>query len=274
MQTETTVPALAINAITQSGSAGRWRTEAMRSHDTARLIHITRGQGRITVAGLTNGYGPNNLIYIPPRTMYGIEVGPTVFAQMVTLPEAAGWQDTAVHLRILDVSRQTELTGLMEAIERELHPHSGDRRAAHCHLGLLQIFVERQHEQAGPSSNDARRNSAAARLVRRYTNMIAAEFPALHSVSGYAAKLNVTTTHLTRCCRKTCDRSALQLLNDRVHYEACVLLGETRTPVQDIAKRLGFASPAYFTRAFQAKSGLNPTAFRRQAGFDPARKRA
>ena len=60
----TPTPALALAPLSFSGPNARWRTEAMRSHATGRLIHITKGQGRITVAGLTNGYGPNNLIYI------------------------------------------------------------------------------------------------------------------------------------------------------------------------------------------------------------------
>lgn len=254
---------LSLSTISHAGPNARWRTEAMRSHATARLIHVTRGQGRITVAGLTGGYGPNNLIYLPPNTMYGIEVGPTVFAQMLSLSAPDSWPDTPFHLRLMEAAKQSELTGLIEAIERELQP-SGDPRAAACHLGLLQIFVERQLAQNPVSPTDDRRNSAAARLVRRYTDMIAAEFPDVRGVAGYAGALGVTTTHLTRCCRKTCGHSALWLLNERIHYEACVMLRDTRTPVQDVAKALGFASPAYFTRSFQAKSGMSPTAFRHQ----------
>ena len=263
MSTRTT--ALALTTISHSGPASRWRTEAMRSHATGRLIHITKGQGRITVAGLTNGYGPNNLIYIPPHTMYGMEVGPTVFGQMLSLPDTTDWPETPFHLRLLDVDPQKELVTLIEAIERELQPQ-GDIRAANCHLGLLSIFVERQLRNRDPALTDARRNTAAAKLVARYTAMIAKDFQTDRSVASYAADLNVTPTHLTRRCQKTCERSALSLLNDRIHFEACVLLKETREPIQSIAQSLGFQSPAYFTRSFQEKSGLTPRDFRRTSG--------
>lgn len=262
-------PTLALTTISFAGPASRWRTEAMRSHKTGRLIHITKGQGRITVAGLTNGYGPNNLIYIPPHTMYGMEVGPTVFGQMLTLPDAADWPESPFHLRLLDVDPQKELVSLIEAIERELQPN-GDVRAANCHLGLLSIFVERQLRNRDPASIDARRNSAAARLVAQYTTMIAQDVRADRSVANYAAALGVTPTHLARSCRKTCGRSALSLLNDRVHFEACTLLRDTDLPVQEIARRLGFGSPAYFTRSFQEKSGHAPRDFRRK-GASPTR---
>ncbi len=258
-------PALALATISYAGPASRWRTEAMRSHAHGRLIHITKGQGRVTVAGLTNGYGPNNLIYVPPHTMYGIEVGPTVFGQMLTLPDADGWPDAPFHLRLLDVVPQKELVTLIEAIEKELQPQ-GDLRAANCHLGLLTIFVERQLRQRDPATVDARRNSAAAKLIARYTTMIAQDFQSDRSVASYAAALGVTPTHLTRSCRKTCNRSALSLLNDRIHFEACVLLRDTAKPIQEIAQTLGFQSPAYFTRSFQEKAGQTPSEFRRAKG--------
>ncbi|WP_342075841.1 AraC family transcriptional regulator [Yoonia sp. SS1-5] len=252
----------ALSTITFAGQAARWRHEAMRSHDTPRLIHITKGQGRITIAGLTGGYGPNNLIYIPPNTMYGMEVGPTVFAQILRLPNAEDWPDVSFHLRLLDVVGQKELQNLIEAIERELQP-GGDLRAAECHIGLLNIYVERQLRARRTDQPDPRRNSAAARLVARYTTMIAQDFHSEKGVADYAAALDVTPTHLTRCCKQTCDRSALGLLNERVHYEACQLLRDTNTPVKNIAARLGFQSAAYFTRSFQQKAGQTPSHFRK-----------
>jgi len=265
LMTDIQPSALALTSLTHGGQASRWRTEAMRSHATPRLIQITKGQGRITVAGLTNGYGPNNLIFIPPHTMYGLEVGQTVFGQILALPDNADWPTTPFHLRLRDVDRQKELQSLMDAIERELKP-SGDVRAALCHLGLLNIYVERQLAKREPDTNDARRGTAAAKLVARYTHMIAHRFRTNQSVATYAAALKVTPTHLTRCCKQTCDRSALGLLNDRIHFEACTLLRDTQTPVQTVAKTLGFQSAAYFTRSFQRKSGQTPTDFRRERG--------
>jgi len=254
-------PALALATLTNGGTAHRWRTEAMRSHATARLIHISKGQGRITVAGLTNGYGPNNLIYVPPHTMYGIELGTTVFGQILTIPDATDWPESPFHLRLLDVDPQKELVSYMEAIERELQP-GHDVRAAQCYFGLLTLFVERQLKTRDPATQDSRRTRGAAKLVARYTSMIARDFKSDRSVSDYAVALDVTPTHLTRSCRKTCGRSALGLLNDRVHYEACVMLRETQAPIQSIATGLGFHSAAYFTRSFQEKSGQTPSEFR------------
>ena len=77
-----------------------------------------------------------------------------------------------------------------------------------------------------------------------------------------AAILGVTATHLTPCCRLTCGRSAIDLLQDRRIFEARKMLSETKLPVNRIGTSLGFASAAYFTRAFQHMTGSSPTAFR------------
>ena len=260
---------LAIMPIAQSAQAGRWRTEAMRSHATPRLLYFARGSGRITIAGLTSGYGPNNLIFIPARTMYGYDVGPSVFGQMVTIPAAmaAEWPEEHVHLRLRDVAAQKEFTTLLDALERELNStREGRNRAAHYNLGLLGVFFERQVLARPADPATARSETTAARLVAAYTDLIERDFRTDRRVSDYAAELGVTPTHLTRCCKETCGRSALALLSDRVHYEACMMLRDTRRPVQDIARDLGFHSAAYFSRAFQSRAGRSPSDFRRAGG--------
>lgn len=263
---ETQKTTLALVPIAQNSALGRWRTEAMRSHATPRLISIKKGQGRITIAGLTSGYGPNNLIFIPANTMYGFEVGPTVFGQMLTIPAAmaAEWPDEATQLRLRDVIVQKEMSNVLEALERELKSTGPSHaRAAHYHLGLFAVFFERQLASTPSDTFKARSKTTSARLVAGLTDLIARNYRCDLGVADYAKMLGVTTTHLTRCCNQTCGKSALALLRDRIHYEACILLRETPTPVNEIALQLGFHSAAYFTRSFTAQTGATPSNFRK-----------
>lgn len=262
---------LGLTAIGQTTPAARWRTEAMRSHESPRLLHVSRGQGRITVAGLTSGYGPNNLIFIPARVMYGFEAGQGVFGTLIAIPPAmAGeWPEVPVHLRLKDVLAQKEIVQILDALERELTgARPGHERAALYHAGLLAVFFARQTEAAEAASaavpDEARRDETPpARLVAAYTDLIERDYRSRRGVADYAALLGVTPTHLSRSCRVTCGRSALALLNDRILHEARLRLQDSRMPVQEIARDLGFSSPGYFTRAFQSRTGMTPTAFRR-----------
>lgn len=258
---------LALTAIAQNKAQGKWRTEAMRSHLSPRLIFVGRGQGRITIAGLTSGYGANNLIFIPAGTMYGFEVGPTVFGQMLTIPVAMDteWPAEHVHLRLRDVVAQKELLAHMDALERELKSDQpGHDRAALYQLGLLSVFFERQMANRTDDTTDNRTKTASARLVAAYTGLIERDFHKHMGVAEYAAALGVTPTHLARCCRQTSGKSALALLNDRILFEARLLLRDTNLPISQIAQDLGFGSAAYFTRAFQAQTGMTPSSFRQK----------
>lgn len=257
-------PHLSITSLSHSVTAGKWRTEAMRSHETPRLMVVTKGHGRITISGLTRGFGPNNLIYIPAHTMYGYEAGASVFGQILTIPEAMAneWPDEATHLRLRDVAAQKEFASLMDGLERELTNSHGINRAAYYHVGLISVFFERQLDET--ESVDPIAETTSARLVAAYTDLIERGFKSGRGVAEYAASLGVTPTHLTRCCNAMCGKSALELLNDRRHFEACVLLRQTKTPIQDIAKDLGFSSAAYFSRAFQGRHGQSPSHFRRR----------
>ncbi len=254
---------LRLVAIPRLAAGGRWRVEAMRSISEPCLLWFTKGQGRITISGVTRGYTAHNAVFIPAGVMHGFEAGPQVFGTAVffgrdcdlTLPKVP------LHLRVREVHAQQEANILLDAILREMDSDvpAHDRATRH-YLGLLGVWLERQ---AKKTDADAPHVDATRRLVARYTALLERNFRSGMGVADFAAALGVTPTHLTRCCNIACGRSALALLQDRRIFEARKLLAETRLPVGRIAENLGFNSPAYFTRAFQNLTGKSPTAFRR-----------
>lgn len=251
-------------AIPRLAAGGRWRVEAMRSLSEPLLLWFTRGQGRVTVAGVTRGYGPNTAVFIPAGTMHGFEVGPQVFGTAVFFGRESGHvlPAQAQHLRIRENAVQVELNLTLDAVQREMTgAKPGHERAAHHHLGLLTVWLERQI--AAQTGEELPHPASARRLAARYAEALERDFRSGQGVADYAAALGVTPTHLSRICRTTTGRSAKAILSDRVIFEARRLLLETRLPVQEVAESLGFGSAAYFTRAFQHHTGSTPSDFRR-----------
>ena len=252
-------------AIPRLAAGGRWRVEAMRAISEPMLLWFTKGQGRITLAGVTRGYTAHNAVFIPAGVMHGFEVGPQVFGTAVffgrdcpiPLPQ------TPQLLRIREVHAQQEVNVILDMILREMNSDSpAHERATRHYLGLLGVWLERQSVKAAP---EQAKPDAAKRLVSRYTALLERDFRTGAGVAEFAAALGVTTTHLSRCCRQACGRSALSLLQDRRIFEARRMLAETRMPVGEIGTSLGFTSAAYFTRAFQHLTGKSPTEFRKSA---------
>jgi AraC family transcriptional activator of pobA len=250
-------------AIPRLTAGGRWRVEAMRSISEPCFLWFTKGQGRITISGVTRGYTAHNAIFIPPGVMHGFEAGPQVFGTALFFGRATDivLPKTPLHLRIREVHAQQEVNILLDAIQREIESDTpAHERATRHYIGLLGVWLERQARKADP---DTPRPDATRRLVSRYTALLERNFRTGMGVADFAAALGVTPTHLTRCCNTACGRPASALLQDRRIFEARKLLAETRIPVGRIAEQLGFNSPAYFTRAFQHLTGKSPSAFRR-----------
>lgn len=256
---------LRVVAIPRLAANGRWRVEAMRSLSEPMLLWFTKGQGRITIAGSTRGYTAHNAVFIPPGVMHGFEVGPQVFGTAVFFGRDCDVTLPAVphHLRIREAFAQQEVNVTLDAIIREMNSDTpAHDRATRHHLGLLGVWLERQIFKA---AGDVKRPDAAVQLVARYSSLLERNFRSGMGVADFAGALGVTPTHLTRCCKLTCGKPASNLLHDRLIFEARSLLSETKIPVGEIAAQLGFASPAYFTRAFQHKTGKSPSAFRKEA---------
>lgn len=252
---------IALMPLARFASGGRWRTEAMRSYRMPLLLWFTRGQGRITVAGLTRGYGAHNAIFIPAGTMFGFEITAQAYGTAVFFGPESGVELPAApcHLRVRDALSQGEITTVLESLQREIDGTRPAReRALALYGGLLSVWIERQQAAARDSAED----TAARRLARRFTEAVERGLYTGQSVSDYAETLGVTSTHLSRACRATCGRPAGAILADRLGYEARRLLVDTELPVRRVAEMLGYRSPAYFSRLFHARTGQSPSAFR------------
>ena len=251
---------------------GRWRTEAMRSYKMPVLLWFTRGQGKITVAGITRGYGAHNAVFIPARTMHGFAITSQVFGSAMFFGATEGLRlpDTPLHLRIRDGAAQTEMAALLDSLQRETDAARPKADQAVYHLtGLLAVWLDRQRP---PQATDTP-PKASEILMARFTEAVENQLYTGQSLSDFAEALGVTPSHLTRVCRETCGRPASEILADRVTFEARRLLADTSLPIKRVADILGFASAAYFSRAFHARTGVTPTAFRDASGPRPAAAR-
>lgn len=258
-----TAPDLRVMPIQKLTQGGGWRTEAMRSYSQHQLLWFTRGQGRITVSGITRGYGAHNAIFVPAGAMHNFQVTSQVYGTALFLSPQLdlGLPDRPCHLRIRDAQPQAELTQILDYIQREFeNDHPGRDRAMLHHAGLLSVWLERQLN----SNDDALvPKDAASRLALRYATLVERDFRTKKSVSHYARELGVTSTHLNRICKDISGQTASTFLASRKIAEARRLLADTRTPIKDIAAELGFTSAAYFTRAFHSRTGMAPGTFRR-----------
>ena len=122
----------------------------------------------------------------------------------------------------------------------------------------LLAWVARSVDETAAHQPGAR----TAALLQRFESLIEVHYREHWSVARYATALSVSPTHLSRVCQSTAGVSARALIEARTMREARRQLAYTSQSVKTIAYALGYADPAYFTRAFTRDAGVPPKAFR------------
>ncbi len=258
-----------ITTLAQLTGPQDWRLSLAHDRPEHLIIWITRGQGRLLLNGTRRGVGTHNAILIPARTLFSLELGRQGMGQVALIPDGTDVRlpETARQLRLRDVAAINEITSLFDAAQREAtqaRPLAQD--ALDAHVALISVWLRRQI--ALPDHLPAKVD-AAARLTAAFCASVVSHHAQAMTMADHAEMLGVTPTHLSRACKASTGRTAAELLTERTLYAARIALVETKTPVQDIARHLGFGSAAYFTRFIQQHTGQTPSALRQAARKAP-----
>ena len=76
--------------------------------------------------------------------------------------------------------------------------------------------------------------------------------------------LNIERTYLYRLFKDITGTSPQEYLLDYRIRRACSLLKDTKLPVSDIARSVGYDDSLYFSRLFKQKKGRTPTQYRKE----------
>ncbi len=251
-----------------------WRHTLQHSCAVHRLIWITRGQGLASLQGQRRGVGVHNAIVIPADSLFSLDLGKQGFGLVCVIPTGGPllMPEEPVHLRVRDAQMQTELTAILEGMQREQNqkrPFLDE--VLNAQASLATVWLRRALIEIGPDTDG--KETAAIRLVRAYGALIARDFRTGRTMADYAAALGVTPTHLTRSCRQISGLSAAEMLTERTLHAARDLLEQPERPVQQIAGMLGFNSAAYFSRFILHHTGQTPSALRKRAAEPPTHAR-
>lgn len=146
----------------------------------------------------------------------------------------------------------------MGAMAAELQRRDdGHHEAVRAHLTLLLVEVARL---AGPITEGVR--TGDDRLLAHVFDMIEERYADGISLSDVAGAVSLTPGHLTTVVRQRTGRTVLEWITERRMVEARRLLVHTDLPVQEVARRVGYDDPAYFTRAFRRTHDTSPTGWR------------
>lgn len=83
-------------------------------------------------------------------------------------------------------------------------------------------------------------------------------------IEFYADKLCVTPNHLGTVIRKASGLTIMQWLNRHAIQESKVLLKYSDIPIWEVAEKMNFANPSFFSKFFKQQTGMTPGEFREE----------
>jgi AraC-like DNA-binding protein len=136
--------------------------------------------------------------------------------------------------------------------------------AAYARLILMASFrLADVSQQAGEAP------ASAGAILQRFRQAVELSFRLHRSISDYASELGISPDRLHDICRRSLDRSPLELVHDRLVQEARLRLERSARSIQEISDGLGFRDPANFSHFFKRKTGVSPARYRALAQSSP-----
>ena len=243
-----------------ANAARHQRPEIRLCGATDRLLAlwIARGPVEAILDGQVHILHAGTGVIISAGTPRQIEAMPGSFGSVISMPSGGGFapQAPVTFAKVLNITEQTRVGGLVENVRREETTQAEFGAAARFHLAnYFLINLARLAETAKP-------RTPAQDLMSRFANLAERDFMKGHSLRHYAEVLDVTQAHLTETCQTLNHRSAAQFLQDRTLAEARVLLATTQQPVEAIADNLGFSGTDQLSRIFTERLGRSPSDYR------------
>lgn len=220
--------------------------------------------------------GPGSIIFIPENTLHGLEVSKDVIGMVLTLSSSfletlfetssnvlleLGTTKVLTHLedhKLFLLIRQL-IYGIYEELQDDM-PEKGLVLQGYLSLLLSNIYRLSMEKSKSPITSDHRN----AQYFRRFQRSMKQSYTPQKTIQQYARELHITPVHLNRICQATVGKSALQVVHNFLFLEAKKYLLYTDYTISEIAYRLNFEDPAYFSRFFSKLAGCAPKEFRKQ----------
>lgn len=168
-------------------------------------------------------------------------------------------------------TRQVEF---VDAVMRRVTELATDRRGSEAELAaarssaerlfaalLSELVREHQRQEHRPPGPRFHREAAVARLIAQLR-----EDPAhAPSIAQMARSTGITPDHFTRVFRRIAGQTPEGFVIAARMERARLLLEESDLTIGEIAESLGFQDIYFFSRQFKRKTGVPPSAWRRQS---------
>lgn len=234
--------------------------------DYAILIYCLKGEGWYNINGQTYSLQKNHFIILPPGSPY-------TFGSSPHHPWSIYWlhfQGEHVHrfvphkhtpqlIQPDDTSRIQDRLQLFEEIYHSFSMNYIKEYMIYSCMCLYQflssfVFLKQYRTIRSHPANP----SFSGRVIRYMQENI----QQILTIKQLAEHFKYSPSHLSMLFQKEIGTSPIHYFTQLKMQEACHLIEFTNLKINDIANKLGFEDPAYFSRVFSQIIGISPSKYR------------
>lgn len=244
-----------------------------RGYDTVRPRGVPEWLMLLTVGGLgrLRPAGSRSWVELPPGSI--VAYRPHVPQEYGTAPSPGSWDVLWAHvhpradwLPLLEWSPCAPGIGRLDLspVIAERVAAAFTRAVAHHRTGLgdARAFAMNALEEALLWCGSDNPTGGTDTVVRAVLEHVSTHLDEPHTLGSLAAVAGVSPSHLGRTIKAATGSSVMAAV-ERVRMDAArELLDHTDLTAAQVAARVGYADPLYFSRRFRRDTGLSPRAWR------------
>lgn len=222
------------------------------------------------------------LVFSNPKIPYSCKVvteGQNLYFTMFTeefirrQPHSIALQDSPLYKISADriyYLEEDQQRYIIDIFKKMVQEYSSDYKHKFDVLRNYVSILEHEAMKMQPTNDFNDHRDANGRITEMFLMLLDRQFLIetpehileLKSPAEYAKYLSVHVNTLNRAVKKVTGKTTTEHINDRIINEAKALLKNTNWNISEIAYRLGYEYPTYFTNMFKKQTGLTPTSLR------------
>ena len=235
-----------------------------RIYDFYILHYVVKGNGTYTINGKTYKVGAGDVFLIYPGIPISKKTDPDDPWEYCWV----GFNGTDAQI-LMNMTMFTENNAVIKYNDPEIRKkiediHSVRGRQMYSVIRMTAKLYDLLSYMVELSFRDLNRRDLNNNYVSKACDYIGKNYSSKGlTVEKVASHVHISRSRLFRAFKDSLNKSPLRYLEETRIREANVLLQKTNCSVAEIADKVGYADPLYFSKVFRRVMGKPPTAFRK-----------